>query len=259
MFTNKTMRFPLFLKRGKGLFSDVVLKLFNFRLRFQLNEIIRNFNFGNFMKEVLYKLCQDAFKKAYAQSSLYQQSAEFKKIAPDKSLQILHAQRSRYWIESLAEILLVYVRENYVQEHEYSAFYRDNQENRKFLGLNEFLFDIVVAKMNEFITARDSQNAEPKFEKLKVIEQIVWLVESEFQLKNSKALLIDMNKLAVGRAKNKLFVMSLDIGGNINQWAEKMLSELTKGDDANIYLAKIPHPSSWEKMTSSDILILQIS
>ena len=113
--------------------------------------------------------------------------------------------------------------------------------------------------MREFITARDSQNSEPKFEKLKAIEQIVWLVESEFQLKNSKALLIDMNKLAVGKAKNKLFVMSLDIGSNINQWAEKMLSELTKGDDANIYLAKIPHPANWEKTTSSDILILQIS
>ena len=211
------------------------------------------------MKEMLYKLCQDAFNEAYKQSNLYQQSEEFKEIESNKSLQILHAQRSRYWIESLAEILLVYIRENYIQEHEYSAFYRGNQENRKFLGLNEFLFDIVVARMREFITARDSQNSEPKFEKLKAIEQIVWLVESEFQLKNSKALLIDMNKLAVGKAKNKLFVMSLDIGSNINQWAEKMLSELTKGDDANIYLAKIPHPANWEKTTSSDMLILQIS
>ena len=211
------------------------------------------------MKEMLYKLCQDAFKKAYEQSSLYQQSEEFKKIASDKSLQILHAQRSRYWIESLAEILLVYVRKNYIQEHEYLAFYRGNQENRKFFGLNEFLFDIVVAKMREFARASDSQNSEPKFEKLKAIEQMVWLVESEFQLKNSRALLLDMNKLAVGKAENKLFIMSLDSDSNINQWAEKMLSELTKGDDANIYLVKIPHPASWEKTTSSDILILQIS
>lgn len=77
------------------------------------------------------------------------------------------------------------------------------------------------------------------------------------QLKNSRALLVDMNKLILG-SRNKLFVMSIDNGSRIENWAEETLRLLTKEDDANIFLAKIPHPKDWFNLNVNHSLVLII-
>ena len=53
--------------------------------------------------------------------------------------------------------------------------------------------------MTNIKTASGFRNQLAKDETLKALSHAVWIVESEFQLKNSRALLVDMNKLILDR------------------------------------------------------------
>lgn len=170
-----------------------------------------------------------------------------------------HARRSKSWINYLANQLLVSTEKNRLEKDEYLAFYQGNHETRQILGINEFLFDIVIAKMTNIKTASGFRHPQAKDETLKALSQAIWIVESEFELRNSRALLLDMNKLVLANARNKLFVMSIDKKSRIENWAEQTLRELTKDDEANIFLARIPHPKDWFQLNVDDIEIIQIS
>ena len=110
--------------------------------------------------------------------------------------------------------------------------------------------------MVDIPTASNFRNSQSDYATLKGIEKAIWIVESEFQFKDSRALLVDINKLAISKAKNKLFVISLDENSRINEWARSVIKKLMKGDDANVYLATIPHPKNW--MTQEQILLEEI-
>ncbi len=170
-----------------------------------------------------------------------------------------HARRSKSWINYLANQLLVSTEKNRLEKDEYLAFYQGNHETRQILGINEFLFDIVIAKMTNIKTASGFRHPQAIDETLKALSQAIWIVESEFELRNSRALLLDMNKLVLANARNKLFVMSIDKKSRIENWAEQTLRELTKDDEANIFLARIPHPKDWFQLNVDDIEIIQIS
>lgn len=197
-------------------------------------------------------------KQSFTQAKKHCENNEFLSD-PKDALQKKHAHRSKLWINYLAEQLLISSKKDRPETEEYLAFYQANKERRQLLGLNEFLFDIVIGKMTNIKTASGFRNQLAKDETLKALSHAVWIVESEFQLKNSRALLVDMNKLILGKAKNKLFVMSIDNGSRIENWAEETLRLLTKEDDANIFLAKIPHPKDWFNLNVDDIELIEIS
>jgi len=192
-------------------------------------------------RDQLYQIIQQSFSQAVQECRQFELEQSFQ-----DNLTRCHANRSREWINCLAKQLLQVSKDNHsIVEDKFLAFYRGNDKDRQVFGLNEFLFDIVVAKMLELNTASGWRNAKANDGMLKAIEKAIWIVESEFQLKDSRALLVDMNKLALAKAKNKLFVMSLDPLSKMNTWAEQTLKTLTKGDDATVFLAKIPHPKDW--------------
>ncbi|MDM1022208.1 hypothetical protein QSV37_18225 [Acinetobacter sp. VNK23] len=55
-----------------------------------------------------------------------------------------------------------------------------------------------------------------------------------------------MNKLVLGRAEHKRFIMSQD-ESETQDWAIETFNALSKNDDAKIFLARIPHPCDWGK------------
>lgn len=85
-------------------------------------------------------------KQSFTQAKKHCENNEFLSDAKD-ALQKKHAHRSKLWINYLAEQLLISSKKDRPETEEYLAFYQANKERRQLLGLNEFLFDIVIGKM----------------------------------------------------------------------------------------------------------------
>ncbi|TCB72665.1 hypothetical protein E0H88_00160 [Acinetobacter sp. ANC 4216] len=196
-------------------------------------------------------------KQSFTQAKAHCANNEFLSDGKDE-VRKKHACRSKLWINYLAEQLLISLKKDRLEAEEYLAFYQANNERRQLLGLNEFLFDIVIGKMTNIQTASGFRNSLANDETLKAMSHAIWIVESELKLKDSRALLVDMNKLVLGKAKNKLFVMSIDKQSRIEHWAEETLRQLTKDDEANVYLARIPHPKDWFELNVDDIEVIEI-
>lgn len=141
-------------------------------------------------------------------------------------------QRSRNWIESLARRF---------QEHYdgdcHRVFWSANQENRKQFGRNEMLFDIAVCSV---LTTRSRQG---KARDLEFIAHCHWQIESEFNRTNTRELVIDMSKLVMGAAENKLFVAAHRRRGQrdiLGQFAP--IAACCAG---RLYFCFVSHPADW--------------
>lgn len=194
---------------------------------------------------------RNIIQNSFNQAVQYCDASELEKLDCEERLR--NANRSQVWIETLAKSLLKASQRLETSAEKYQAFYRKNRKNNhqadnnaQMFGLTEFLFDIVIAEMAEFDTASKKRNIKSKYAKLHAIRKAVWIVECEFQCKDSRALLLDMNKLVLGRAEHKLFIMSQDESETQN-WAIETFNALSKDDDAKIFLARIPHPCDWGK------------
>ncbi|WP_313034718.1 hypothetical protein [Acinetobacter sp.] len=188
------------------------------------------------MKKDLERILQIAFKNAKQQCNS-EESCQLEMIERKK-----HNDRSKQWIAHLSAQLLQLTKEsNKTNDQEFCAFYRNNAnlEDRKIFGLNEFLFDIVIAQMIEFESAH-------KKAKFKAIRNAKWLVESEFQTGTSRPLLLDINKLALGTTENKLFIMSNSDKSIMKSWVTDTIKKLMHDEKANVFLAVVPHPRDWK-------------
>jgi hypothetical protein len=141
-----------------------------------------------------------------------------------------NAQRSAFWIECLAKAF-----RSIEWEEDIAVFSKDYYGNRVEFGMNEMLYDVTVAEIKTIKSARSKE--------IKVISNVKWLIESEFQKSNSRAITIDFSKLVIGRAENKLLIISE--GMLIPTWIENAIPEIIKSDNCNFYLAVIPHPKDW--------------
>lgn len=190
------------------------------------------------MHENINEMLKKAFKNALAEAQK-NETADFKNIE-----RLYHAQCSQIWIKHLSDVLLKLSIQQDIKK-QYLAFYKGNAENRQIFGLNEFLFDIVIAETMQFDTASKKRNIQAKADKLTAIKKATWIIESELQTKNSRALLVDMNKLVLAKADYKMFVMSQD-SGRTRQWAINTFRELIHEEEhSNVYLVTIPHPRDW--------------
>ncbi|MEN3978545.1 hypothetical protein [Acinetobacter sp. CWB-B33] len=103
-----------------------------------------------------------------------------------------HNDRSKAWIKFLARELLKMTQASHPITDEdilFRSFYRNNSNKvtAEIFNLNEFLFDIVIAQMVEINSASHS-----KVKKLQAIKYGKWIVESEFQINNSRALSLNL-------------------------------------------------------------------
>lgn len=142
-----------------------------------------------------------------------------------------HRSLSKLWIESLT----ISLKEYYSKNKQSVVLSRETASHIDF-GLNELLYDITVTEF-------DFTNSF-KGRKLKFIKQPLLYVESEFA-RNSREAIKDFNKLVLGRAIDNLFIGPRTT--NFETGYEKVFTKPAENVYGNIYLALIPHPSSWKR------------
>lgn len=150
-----------------------------------------------------------------------------------------NSSRSRMWVEALGCELSRNGGDSIV-------LFTKGRYNEDF-KINEFLYDILIAKIGE---TKSKDEKRP----LRYVKEAVWLVESEFS-ENSRESVVDFSKLVIGAARHKLF-----IGPYIEKSNELLRRVLIKPARAasvsgNCYLGLIPHPRDWcNKECGSDVV-----
>ena len=150
----------------------------------------------------------------------------------DESTQKINQNRSRYWVEALAEQF----QKRYEGDSEIRVFSKTDPSNRKDFGLNELLHDVVVCRVGEVESSVHKK-------KLLFIKEVLWQIESEFAHDSRKAL-VDFNKLVLGSGENKLFIGSQVKKGKENPFLS-VLQPAARYCTGDVYVCMIPHPSNW--------------
>ena len=165
---------------------------------------------------------------------LLQEALQQAQSKPDEgeTVQKINRNRSRYWVEALAEQF----KKRYDGDSEIRVFSKDDPSNRKDFGLNELLYDILVCRVGEVESSVHKKN-------LCFIKEVLWQVESEFA-HDTRSTLIDFNKLVLGSGCNKLFICSQVKKGNENSFLS-VLQPAAGYCTGDVYVSMIPHPSQW--------------
>lgn len=149
---------------------------------------------------------------------------------------VVHRKRSTKWVCCLAREF----QHLYSKGSEYRVFWKDNEGNRDQFRMNEFLFDVMVGKIKR--TTSQQRN----LSELQYIGKCEWAIESELNRSDSREVIIDMSKLVVADAKNKLFVTS----HRSNDGEEKLLKQCRPVAEAcrgKVYFCFIAHPEDWDE------------
>ena len=165
---------------------------------------------------------------------LLQEALQQAQSKPDtgKTTQKINSNRSRSWVEALAEQF----NKRYEGDTDIRILTKSDYSNRSDFGLNELLHDILVCRVGEVESSVHKK-------KLCFIKEVLWQVESEFA-HNTRSALVDFNKLVLGSGKNKLFVASQVKRGTEKTFL-KVLQPAAQYCTGDVYVGMIPHPSSW--------------
>lgn len=143
-------------------------------------------------------------------------------------------ERSALWVDSLARRLY----EHYEGDR-YRLFWRGNDKNQEQFGKNEMLFDIAVCSVS---TTKSRQH---HAQDLEFIAQCHWQVESEFSRANTRDIVVDMSKLVMGSAENKLFVAAHRSRANAEAGVLEQCSEIAGRCTGRVYFCFVSHPDDW--------------
>ena len=141
--------------------------------------------------------------------------------------------RSEAWVTALATQFQAY----YPRTTGHRVFWKGSTCNQTHFRLNEFLFDIAVCSVS---TTR-SLERQPR--ELEFVSDCHWLVESEFR-RNTRAVVVDMSKLVVGSAENKLFVAAHRPGGGNGAMLDRC-APIAERCRANVFFLFVSHPEDW--------------
>lgn len=145
-----------------------------------------------------------------------------------------HAQRSSAWVSALAEELRA-CSEHCAPARRVVSFCRADGGNRAEFQTNELLFDILVAETRSLPSARGKD--------IQALSRALWVVESELKRTDSRDVLLDLNKLVVAKAVNKLLVISGSTP--LVSWTKEVMAALLDPRECNVFLVTIPHPEEW--------------
>jgi hypothetical protein len=143
----------------------------------------------------------------------------------------LHARRSKRFVDNLAKAMQARYR---LDDHR--TFWRQNPNNAKDFGLNEFLYDISVVQIR-YLQSSTLKRSIP------FVSRFLWCVESEFS-NNERNIVCDFSKLVMSSAENKLFVCT---SGPAASTAKRLanLAQAAQCCTGDIWLAFVPHPATW--------------
>ena len=140
--------------------------------------------------------------------------------------------RSGKWIDSLARRF-----EHHYPGERYRLFWSSNSGNREQFGVNEFLFDLAVCSVSE------TKSLQIKVRDLPFIARCHWQIESEFSRANTRDIIVDMSKLVMGSAENKLFVASHR--GDHEAAILEQCADIAASCTGRVYFCFVSHPDDW--------------
>jgi hypothetical protein len=123
----------------------------------------------------------------------------------------------------------------YSSDKSIRVFSRDFDRNRKYINLNELLYDVCVCRLELVPPDLHAKN-------LYYVKEALWQVESEFS-NNRKHALVDFSKLIIGCAENKLFIGQQV--NNINSFLDILLQP-ARECSGRVFLCLLPHPKRWD-------------
>ena len=150
----------------------------------------------------------------------------------DSDRQKANSERSGIWIDSLAKRF----REHYADKR-HRLFWSRNGENREQFKLNELLFDLAVCSVSE------TNSLQKKAQPLQFIAQCHWQIESEFSRGNTRDIVIDMSKLVMGSAENKLFIAAHRCVREKD--ILEQCSQIAGCCGGRVYFGFVSHPDDW--------------
>ena len=145
-------------------------------------------------------------------------------------------ERSQQWVNALAEEF----QKKYNDKKLHRVFWQRNKENREEFDINEFLFDVMVCGVSHL------KSLQHRSKWLEYIDQCHWQVESEFNRSTSRAVILDMSKLVVGSAENKLFIAAHRPTQKSESDFLRLCAGIARRCSGNIYFALVAHPGEWE-------------
>ena len=150
-------------------------------------------------------------------------------------------ERSRQWVNALAKEFEVRY-----DEKLHRVFWQGNPHNRKQFKINELLFDVMVCSVSRVASLKSASK------RLEFIDQCHWQVESEFKRSDSRAVVIDMSKLVVGAAENKLFIAAKRHKKQSKLELLRLCARIARRCSGNVYFAFVAHPAEWEDVDKND-------
>ena len=154
--------------------------------------------------------------------------------SPDQDIGKRNRLRSSDWVRALAETF----ENEYRVSGVHRVFWLGNDTNREQFGINEYLFDVMVCSVSTVESLQRQSN------RLDFIDQCHWQVESEFNRSNSREVIVDMSKLVVGSAENKLFIAAHRKSGE--QDLLKLCAGIARRCLGAVYFAFVAHPDEWD-------------
>lgn len=142
--------------------------------------------------------------------------------------------RAEEWIKILTQQFV-----NKYKDQNCRVFSRSNLNNRDvFPKLKELLFDISVCEMDT------TKSLEYKPKRLEYVVKAHWLIESEFNRENIREIILDLSKLMIGAAPNKLFIAA-HRDERTEQKLLNRLSPIARCCDSSLYFMFLSHPNDW--------------
>lgn len=146
----------------------------------------------------------------------------------------VHDKRSAQWVNALAQEFQA----NYAREDGHRVFWRGYEGNRKHFRVNELLFDITVCSVSTTLSLQHSPQP------LEFISDCHWQVESEFAQKDTRPVVIDMSKLVLGSAENKLIVAARHDDAKQKRVLAQCAGIAACGR-TNVFFVFVAHPKHW--------------
>ena len=168
-------------------------------------------------------------------NSAWKTALEESECIEGKPKGVVHRKRSKRWVCCLARAFQNW----YSDRDDCRVFWRDNCGNEKHFRMNEFLFDVTVA------TVGTTKSQQHKPEDLHYISRCEWAIESELNQRDSREVIIDMSKLVVADADNKLFVASQRNGCKDDEKVLKQCKPIAESCRGRVYFCFIAHPKHW--------------
>ena len=150
-----------------------------------------------------------------------------------------HRRRSEVWVSALA----CEFSKHYPPVAGHRVLWRSSCSADPDFRLREFLFDITVCSVS--YTCSLQRIPQP----LPYVSYCHWLVESEFA-RNTRNIIVDMSKLVVGHAENKLFVAAQRSTATERALLDRCI-HIAERCRSGLFFAFVAHPDQWRNAPTS--------